>query len=118
MKVKQKLKDNRIVLSIRLQSAIEVHLFNKATFTHSEYSTEFSDWCDDESNMNKHMFGETLDSNLSIHKSGDIVFTPFFGIILKGWVNTNNKCDEEGTYEEVQRSIDNFIDYLRRAMGV
>jgi len=113
MKVKQKLKDNRIVLSIRLQSAIEVHLFNKATFTHSEYSTEFSDWRDDESNRNKHMFGE---SNLSIHKSGDIVFKPWFGMISDRLAN--KEPEEFGTYEEVQRSIDNFIDYLRCEMGV
>ena len=113
MKVKQKFKGNRILLSIRLQSAIEVHLFNKATFTHDEYSTDFSEWCDDKYNMSVHMFGE---SNLSIHKSGDIVFKPWFGMISDGLANKEH--EEFGTYEEVQRSIDNFLGYLRRAMGV
>lgn len=113
MKIKRKLKGNCIVLTVRLQSAIEVHLFNKATFTHDEYSTDFSEWRDRPYNKSVHMFDE---SNLSIHKSGDIVHKPFFGIIGKD--EYERKGEETGTYEEVQHSVDCYVEYLRTAMGV
>ena len=113
MKVKRKLKGNTIVLTIRLQSAIEVHLFYKATFAHDEYSTEFSDWCDDEINNQHHRFGSM---NLTIHKSGDILFSNFFGMIMEHTYDT--QFDERGTYEQVNGAVDSFVHYIKTEMGV
>ena len=114
MKVKRKLKDNCIVLTIRLQSAIEVHLFNQATFVHDSYDTDMSEFEDDKYNKQQHRYGSM---NLTIHKSGDVLSTNFFGVI-KPESQLTGTFDEEGTYEQVNSAVDSFVHYIRESMGV
>jgi hypothetical protein len=109
MKVKRKLEGNCIVLTIRLQSAIEVHLFNQATFVHDSYDTDMSEFDDNKYNKQHHRFGSM---NLTIHKSGDILFSNSFGVIKEG------ESDIEGTYEQVNSAVDRFVHYIRESMGV
>ena len=109
MKIKRKLKGDCIVLTIRLQSAIEVHLFNQATFVHDSYDTDMSEFDDNKYNKQHHRFGSM---NLTIHKSGDILFSNYFGVIKEG------ESDVEGTYEQVNSAVDSFVHYIRESMGV
>lgn len=114
MKVKRKLKGNSIVLTIRLQSAIEVHLFNQATYVHDYSESNMSEFDDKEFNRQKHRCGSM---DLTIHKSGDILSTNFFGVI-KPESQLTGTFDEEGTYEQVNSAVDSFVHYIRESMGV
>jgi len=114
MKVKRKLKGDCIVLTIRLQSAIEVHLFNQATFVHDSYDTDMSEFEDNKYNKQQHRYGSM---GLTIHKSGDVLFSNSFGVI-KPESQLTGTFDEEGTYEQVNSAVDRFVHYIRESMGV
>ena len=114
MKVKRKFKGNCIVLTIRLQSAIEVHLFNKAIYVHDYSESNMSEFEDNKYKKQHHRYGSM---DLTIHKSGDILFTNFFGVI-KPQSEISGKFDEEGTYEEVNDAVDSFVHYIKESMGV
>ena len=118
MKVKRKLKGNCIVLTIRLQSAIEVHLFNKAIYVHNYSELNISEFDEDKYNKQHHRFGSM---DLTIHKSGDVLFSNSFGMIQyknHGKTYTHDFGIETGTYEEVNDAVDRFVDYIRTEMGV
>ena len=107
MKVKRKLKGNSIVLTIRLQSAIEVHLFNQATFVHDSYDTDMSEFEDDKYNKQQHRYGSM---NLTIHKSGDVLSTNFFGVIKPKC--TPEHANDRTTFQE--RKIDGYFGDVAR----